>query len=163
MTNNNNLNNLPIRATQAIRDLIVVEDDTSNVSQMEMRKTHEERKTLLMTNLVNAVINQDWEYENDCTITRNMATIDNLNTAMKTRGTILAVWQVTLPALLDMDMQVVTKEHVVEVLVMISGRRDAIILHEGINSEIQPIAKNRKFNPITHRHEPYGILDEVQE
>jgi len=160
---NNNLNNLPIRATKAIRDLIVVEDDTSNVSQMEMRKTHEERKTLLMTNLINAVNRQEWDYENDCTITKNMATIDNLNKAMETKDTILAVWQVTLPALLDMDMKIVTKEHVIEVLVMISNKRDAIILHEGINSEIQPISKRRKYNPFTHRHEPYGILDEVQE
>ena len=160
---NNNLNKLPIRATKVIRDLIMIEDDTSNVGQMEMRQAHEQRKTLLMTNLVDAVNRQDWEYENDCTITRNMATIDNLNTAVKTGGAILALWQVTLPALLDMDMKIVTKEHVIEVLVMISSRRDAIILHEGVNSEIQPIAKRRKYNPVTHRHEPYGILDEVQE
>ena len=160
---NNNLNNLPIRATKVIRDLIMIEDDTSNVGQMEMRQAHEQRKTLLMTNLVDAVNRQDWEYENDCTITRNMATIDNLNTAVETGGAILAVWQVTLPALLDMDMNIVTQEHIIEVLVMISSRRDAIILHEGINSEIQPIAKRRKYNPVTHRHEPYGILNEVQE
>ena len=160
---NNNLNNLPIRATKVIRDLIMIEDDTSNIGQREMRQAHEQRKTLLMTNLVDAVNRQDWEYENDCTITRNMATIDNLNTAVETGGAILAMWQVTLPALLDMDMNIVTKEHVIEVLVMISSRRDAIILHEGINSEIQPIAKRRKYNPVTHRHEPYGILDEVQE
>jgi hypothetical protein len=160
---NNNLNNLPIRATKVIRDLIMIEDDTSNIGQREMRQAHEQRKTLLMTNLVDAVNRQDWEYENDCTITRNMATIDNLNTAVETGGAILAMWQVTLPALLDMDMNTVTKEHVIEVLVMISSRRDAIILHEGINSEIQPIAKRRKYNPVTHRHEPYGILDEVQE
>ena len=160
---NNNLNNLPIRATKVIRDLIMIEDDTSNIGQREMRQAHEQRKTLLMTNLVDAVNRQDWEYENDCTITRNMATIDNLNTAVETGGAILAIWQVTLPALLDMDMNTVTKEHVIEVLVMISSRRDAIILHEGINSEIQPIAKRRKYNPVTHRHEPYGILDEVQE
>ena len=160
---NNNLNKLPIRATKAIRDLIMIEDDTSNVGQMEMRQAHEQRKTLLMTNLVDAVNRQEWDYENDCTITRNMATIDNLNTAVETGGAILAVWQVTLPALLDMDMKIVTKEHVIEVLVMISSRRDAIILHEGVNSEIQPIAKRRKYNPVTHRHEPYGILDEVQE
>tara|TARA_A100001515_G_scaffold71223_1_gene56642 strand:- start:4418 stop:4906 length:489 start_codon:yes stop_codon:yes gene_type:complete len=160
---NNNLNKLPIRATKVIRDLIMIEDDTSNIGQREMRQAHEQRKTLLMTNLVDAVNRQDWEYENDCTITRNMATIDNLNTAVETGGAILAMWQVTLPALLDMDMNTVTKEHVIEVLVMISSRRDAIILHEGINSEIQPIAKRRKYNPVTHRHEPYGILDEVQE
>tara|TARA_R100001163_G_scaffold63867_1_gene56747 strand:- start:2713 stop:3201 length:489 start_codon:yes stop_codon:yes gene_type:complete len=160
---NNNLNKLPVRATKAIRDLIMIEDDTSNVGQMEMRQAHEQRKTLLMTNLVDAVNRQEWDYENDYTITRNMATIDNLNTAVETGNAILAIWQVTLPALLDMDMKIVTKEHVIEVLVMISSRRDAIILHEGINSEIQPIAKRRKYNPVTHRHEPYGILDEVQE
>ena len=160
---NNNLNKLPIRATKVIRDLIMIEDDTSNMSQMGMRQAHEQRKTLLMTNLVDAVNRQEWDYENDCTITRNMATIDNLNTAVKTGGAILALWQVTLPALLDMDMKIVTKEHVIEVLVMISSRRDAIILHEGVNSEIQPIAKRRKYNPVTHRHDPYGILDEVQE
>ena len=160
---NNNLNKLPIRATKVIRDLIMIEDDTSNVGQMEMRQAHEQRKTLLMTNLVDAVNRQEWDYENDCTITRNMATIDNLNTAVETGNAILAVWQVTLPALLDMDMKIVTKEHVIEVLVMISSRRDVIILHEGVNSEIQPIAKRRKYNPVTHRHEPYGILDEVQE
>ena len=160
---NNNLNKLPIRATKVIRDLIMIEDDTSNVGQMEMRQAHEQRKTLLMTNLVDAVNRQEWDYENDCTITRNMATIDNLNTAVETGGAILAVWQVTLPALLDMDMKIVTKEHVIEVLVMISSRRDAIILHEGVNSEIQPIAKRMKYNPVTHRHEPYGILNEVQE
>ena len=160
---NNNLNKLPIRATKVIRDLIMIEDDTSNMSQMGMRQAHEQRKTLLMTNLVDAVNRQEWDYENDCAITRNMATIDNLNTAVKTGGAILALWQVTLPALLDMDMKIVTKEHVIEVLVMISSRRDAIILHEGVNSEIQPIAKRRKYNPVTHRHEPYGILDEVQE
>ena len=160
---NNNLNKLPIRATKAIRDLIMIEDDTSNVSQMELRKTHEQRKTLLMTNLVDAVNRQEWDYENDCTITRNMATIDNLNTAVETGNPILAVWQVTLPALLDMDMKIVTKEHVIEVLVMISSRRDVIILHEGVNSEIQPIAKRRKYNPVTHRHEPYGMLEGVQE
>ena len=131
---NNNLNKLPIRATKVIRDLIMIEDDTSNVGQMEMRQAHEQRKTLLMTNLVDAVNRQEWDYENDCTITRNMATIDNLNTAVKTGGAILALWQVTLPALLDMDMKIVTKEHVIEVLVMISSRRDAIILHEGVNS-----------------------------
>ena len=160
---NNNLNKLPVRATKAIRDLIMIEDDTSHVGQMEMRQAHEQRKTLLMTNLVDAVNRQEWDYENDYTITRNMATIDNLNTAVETGNAILAIWQVTLPALLDMDMKIVTKEHVIEVLVMISSRRDAIILHEGINSEIQPIAKRRKYNPVTHRHEPYGILDEVQE
>ena len=160
---NNNLNKLPIRATKVIRDLIMIEDDTSNVGQMEMRQAHEQRKTLLMTNLVDAVNRQEWDYENDCTITRNMATIDNLNTAVKTGGAILALWQVTLPALLDMDMKIVTKEHVIEVLVMISSRRDAIILHEGVNSEIQPIAKRRKYNPVTHRHEPYGMLEGVQE
>ena len=76
---NNNLNKLPIRATKVIRDLIMIEDDTSNVGQMEMRQAHEQRKTLLMTNLVDAVNRQEWDYENDCTITRNMATIDNLN------------------------------------------------------------------------------------
>ena len=160
---NNNLNKLPIRATKVIRDLIMIEDDTSNMSQIGMRQAHEQRKTLLMTNLVDAVNRQEWDYENDCTITRNMATIDNLNTAVETGGAILAVWQVTLPALLDMDMKIVTKEHVIEVLVMISSRRDAIILHEGVNSEIQPIAKRRKYNPVTHRHEPYGILNKVQE